>query len=79
MHFLLAIVLTAIIGVKPREAAKLFANRYACGASVVKGKGDQIDVQGDILSSISELLLKKYQVCILATPMARSLRVHQSY
>ena len=49
-------------GVKLSEASKIFGKKYACGASVVKtadGK-EQIDMQGDFLGKLAELIVKEY-------------------
>jgi density-regulated protein len=49
-------------GVKLSEASKLFGKKFASGASVVKtadGK-EQIDIQGDFLSQVAELIIKEY-------------------
>mmetsp|Transcript_16720 Transcript_16720/g.54651 ORF Transcript_16720/g.54651 Transcript_16720/m.54651 type:complete len:189 (-) Transcript_16720:1351-1917(-) len=51
-----------IFQVKLAEAAKKFGKKFACGSSVVKdaaGK-EQIDVQGDFMEEIGELILKEY-------------------
>lgn len=42
-----------------KKAAKLFANRYACGSSVTKNNQskDEIVVQGDVTDEIRELIL----------------------
>ncbi|EFJ47123.1 hypothetical protein VOLCADRAFT_105191 [Volvox carteri f. nagariensis] len=50
-------------GVKLSEAGKLFGKKFACGASVVKtaSGGEQIEMQGDFLHQIPELLLKNYK------------------
>mmetsp|Transcript_30413 Transcript_30413/g.72355 ORF Transcript_30413/g.72355 Transcript_30413/m.72355 type:complete len:181 (+) Transcript_30413:92-634(+) len=48
--------------VKLSEASKLFGKKFASGASVVKtasGK-EQIDIQGDCLDQLAELILKQY-------------------
>ncbi|KAK3262021.1 hypothetical protein CYMTET_29102 [Cymbomonas tetramitiformis] len=49
--------------IKLPEAAKLFGKRFACGSSVVKGPADkeQIDVQGDFLEEIADLILEKWE------------------
>ncbi|KXZ53698.1 hypothetical protein GPECTOR_6g615 [Gonium pectorale] len=52
-----------LFGVKLSEAGKLFGKKFACGASVVKtaSGGEQIEMQGDFLHQIPELLLKNYK------------------
>eukprot|EP00013_Stygamoeba_regulata_P023894 CAMPEP_0177650874 /NCGR_PEP_ID=MMETSP0447-20121125/12201_1 /TAXON_ID=0 /ORGANISM="Stygamoeba regulata, Strain BSH-02190019" /LENGTH=183 /DNA_ID=CAMNT_0019153825 /DNA_START=54 /DNA_END=605 /DNA_ORIENTATION=+ len=50
-------------GVKHKEASKLFANRFACGASVVKTQqGESIDIQGDVVGDIADLLAEKFSI-----------------
>jgi density-regulated protein DRP1 len=42
-----------------KKAAKMFANRFACGSSVTKnnqGK-DEIVVQGDVIDDVRDLIL----------------------
>ena len=48
--------------VKLSEAAKLFGKKFACGASVTKNASqiEEIDVQGDCLYEIAQLILQKY-------------------
>ncbi len=52
-----------LFGVKLSEAGKLFGKKFACGASVVKTASgtEQIEMQGDFLHQIPELLLKNYK------------------
>eukprot|EP00899_Mesostigma_viride_P002054 jgi/Mesvir1/1184/Mv17679-RA.1 len=52
-----------MFGVKLSEASKKFGKKFACGASVVKGptEKDQIDVQGDFLLEITELIVQTYK------------------
>ncbi|KAG2434404.1 hypothetical protein HYH02_012416 [Chlamydomonas schloesseri] len=52
-----------LFGVKLSEAGKLFGKKFACGASVVKTASgtEQIEMQGDFLQQIPELLLKNYK------------------
>jgi len=52
-----------LFGVKLPEAAKLFGKKFASGASVTKnGEGQaQIDVQGDVLDQVAELIIKQYK------------------
>eukprot|EP01024_Parvocaulis_polyphysoides_P059030 TRINITY_DN6373_c1_g1_i1.p2 TRINITY_DN6373_c1_g1~~TRINITY_DN6373_c1_g1_i1.p2 ORF type:complete len:226 (+),score=42.95 TRINITY_DN6373_c1_g1_i1:525-1202(+) len=51
-------------GVKMSEAAKLFGKKFACGSSVVKSTSapdkEQIDIQGDVLDGVVELIMKQY-------------------
>eukprot|EP01025_Chloroclados_australasicus_P046891 TRINITY_DN518_c1_g2_i1.p2 TRINITY_DN518_c1_g2~~TRINITY_DN518_c1_g2_i1.p2 ORF type:complete len:221 (-),score=35.28 TRINITY_DN518_c1_g2_i1:523-1185(-) len=51
-------------GVKLSEAAKLFGKKFACGSSVVKCTSapdkEQIDIQGDVLDGVVELIMKQY-------------------
>jgi len=52
-------------GIKLPEAAKIFAKRFSCGASVVKSPGgteDEIDVQGDIVDELTELIEEKWEI-----------------
>ncbi|KAI9593523.1 translation initiation factor SUI1 [Syncephalis fuscata] len=47
-----------------KKAAKMFANRFACGSSVTKnnqGK-DEIVVQGDVTDDVRELILSTWPV-----------------
>eukprot|EP01111_Echinosteliopsis_oligospora_P002127 TRINITY_DN1310_c7_g1_i1.p1 TRINITY_DN1310_c7_g1~~TRINITY_DN1310_c7_g1_i1.p1 ORF type:complete len:186 (+),score=57.03 TRINITY_DN1310_c7_g1_i1:74-631(+) len=49
-------------GIKLGDAAKLFAKKFSCGSSVVKGPTvEEIDVQGDVLHEIVEFILEKYE------------------
>jgi density-regulated protein DRP1 len=51
-----------LFGVKLNEASKVFGKKFASGASVTKaadGK-EQIDIQGDFLSQVAELMIKNY-------------------
>ena len=43
-------------------ASKLFGKKFACGASVTKNASqvEEIDIQGDCLYEVTELILKKY-------------------
>ncbi|KAG2494990.1 hypothetical protein HYH03_006923 [Edaphochlamys debaryana] len=52
-----------LFGVKLSEAGKIFGKKFACGASVVKtpSGGEQIEMQGDFLLQIPDLLLKNYK------------------
>ncbi|PNH09343.1 Density-regulated, partial [Tetrabaena socialis] len=52
-----------LFSVKLSEAGKLFGKKFACGASVVKtaSGGEQIEMQGDFLPQIPDLLLKNYK------------------
>lgn len=49
-------------GVKLSEASKALGKKFACGASVVKSASgtEQIDMQGDFIHQLSELLVKSY-------------------
>ena len=49
-------------GVKLSDAAKVFGKKFACGASVTKSATgeEQIDVQGDFLDQLAELIVKNY-------------------
>jgi density-regulated protein len=52
-----------LFGVKLSEAAKLFGKKFASGSSVTKnaeGK-EQIDVQGDVLDQMAELIVKQFK------------------
>jgi density-regulated protein DRP1 len=49
-------------GIKLSEASKAFGKKFACGASVTKnaeGK-EQIDMQGDFMDSLADLILRNY-------------------
>jgi len=47
-----------------RDASKLFANSFSCGAAVVKGSDnvDKIDVQGDVKEEIVDLIISRWNV-----------------
>ena len=47
---------------KLSEASKLFGKKFASGASVVKNDSgkEQIDIQGDCLEPLAELIIKLY-------------------
>ncbi|ORX96253.1 density-regulated protein DRP1 [Basidiobolus meristosporus CBS 931.73] len=47
-----------------KKAAKIFANRFACGSSVAKNKQglDEIVVQGDFSEEIRDLILENWSV-----------------
>mmetsp|Transcript_3399 Transcript_3399/g.5015 ORF Transcript_3399/g.5015 Transcript_3399/m.5015 type:complete len:200 (-) Transcript_3399:95-694(-) len=47
-------------GVKLKAAAKYFSNKYSCSAAVIRSGGDQIDIQGDCLSTIADVICEKY-------------------
>eukprot|EP00955_Chlamydomonas_euryale_P088947 364426-Chlamydomonas_euryale.AAC.13 len=49
-------------GIKLSEAAKILGKKFACGASVVKTPSltEQIEMQGDYLRQIPDVLLKNY-------------------
>ncbi|CAO3587391.1 unnamed protein product [Absidia cylindrospora] len=51
-----------IFGVDLRKAAKLFANKFACGSSVAKNNQsqDEIVVQGDFSDELIELILANW-------------------
>lgn len=49
-------------GIKLAEASKLFGKKFASGASVTKNAtgGEEIDIQGDVLDGVAELVVKTY-------------------
>eukprot|EP01102_Stenamoeba_stenopodia_P014126 TRINITY_DN4661_c0_g1_i1.p1 TRINITY_DN4661_c0_g1~~TRINITY_DN4661_c0_g1_i1.p1 ORF type:complete len:202 (-),score=64.91 TRINITY_DN4661_c0_g1_i1:80-685(-) len=49
-------------GIKLKDAAKVMANKFACGASVTKTPTgtEEIDVQGDVMEGVVDLLLSKW-------------------
>jgi len=51
-------------GVKLTDASKVFAKRFSCGSSVLKGPAgeDEIDVQGDIIDDLILFLEEKWQI-----------------
>jgi len=52
------------IDVDLKKAAKLFANKFACGSSVTKNNqgNDEIVVQGDVSDEIFDLILEHWPV-----------------
>jgi density-regulated protein len=52
-----------LFGVKLNEASKLFGKKFASGASVVKNAElkEQIDIQGDCLDGVAELIVKQFK------------------
>eukprot|EP00735_Rhodelphis_limneticus_P002200 TRINITY_DN12994_c0_g1::TRINITY_DN12994_c0_g1_i1::g.11145::m.11145 TRINITY_DN12994_c0_g1::TRINITY_DN12994_c0_g1_i1::g.11145 ORF type:complete len:196 (+),score=48.60,sp/A4QVI3/DENR_MAGO7/40.59/1e-32,SUI1/PF01253.17/2.8e-19,K167R/PF08065.7/0.034,RNase_H2-Ydr279/PF09468.5/0.39 TRINITY_DN12994_c0_g1_i1:87-674(+) len=52
-----------LFGVKLKDAAKLFANKFSCGSSVVKDEaiGDHIDIQGDFVDEVSILIVENFK------------------
>jgi density-regulated protein DRP1 len=52
------------VGVKLADAAKVMSKKFSCGASVVKGVvgGDEIDVQGDIVEDVIDLLMNHFKI-----------------
>lgn len=54
-------------GIKLADAAKLFAKKFSCGSSVVKGPlTEEIDVQGDVKEEIVDFMLEKWEeVCTI--------------
>jgi density-regulated protein DRP1 len=51
-----------MIGVDLKKAAKLFANKFACGSSVAKNNQnqDEIVVQGDFSDELIELIITNW-------------------
>ncbi|KAI8643502.1 translation initiation factor SUI1 [Parasitella parasitica] len=51
-----------IFGVDIKKAAKLFANKFACGSSVAKNNQnlDEIVVQGDFMDEVYEMILSQW-------------------
>eukprot|EP01103_Thecamoeba_quadrilineata_P012277 TRINITY_DN3128_c0_g1_i1.p1 TRINITY_DN3128_c0_g1~~TRINITY_DN3128_c0_g1_i1.p1 ORF type:complete len:215 (-),score=49.01 TRINITY_DN3128_c0_g1_i1:53-619(-) len=51
-------------GIKQKDATKIFANKFSCGAAVVKGPDnvEKIDVQGDVKDEIMELIVAQWKV-----------------
>lgn len=51
-----------LFGIKLSEASKLFGKKFACGASVTKTatQTEQIEMQGDFLHPLAELIFKTY-------------------
>lgn len=51
-----------IFGVDLKKAAKMFANRFACGSSVAKNNQgqDEIVVQGDFSDELYQLILSNW-------------------
>lgn len=59
---LICLFLTCIIDVELKKAAKMFANRFACGSSVAKNNQnqDEIVVQGDFSDELLDLILANW-------------------
>lgn len=54
-----------MIGVDLKKAAKMFANKFACGASVVKNvqkKQDEIVIQGDVADDVAIFIAETWKV-----------------
>jgi density-regulated protein DRP1 len=51
------------LDIKHKDACKLFANKFSCGASLVKGKTDEIDIQGEVSDELKTLIMEKWSVC----------------
>lgn len=53
-----------ILDVDLKKAAKLFANKFACGSSVTKNNqgNDEIVVQGDVSDEIFDLILEHWPI-----------------
>jgi len=51
-------------GIKLSDASKVFAKKFSCGSSVVKGTNgeDEIDVQGDIIDDMIDFLEEKFNI-----------------
>jgi density-regulated protein len=47
-------------GVTLKEAARFFANKFSCGASPVKGTDDSIEIQGDKVSVLPDIIHKQW-------------------
>lgn len=48
--------------IKHKDACKLFANKFSCGASLVKGKTDEIDIQGEVVEEVKTLVQETWNV-----------------
>ena len=52
--------------VKLPDAAKLFRQKFACGAAVVQSLiGEEVQIQGDVVDDLVKLLQEKFQVRLL--------------
>jgi translation initiation factor 1 (eIF-1/SUI1) len=62
-----------VAGVKLKDAAKLFANRFACGSSVSTTPTDvhQVDIQGDVRMEIVDFILQKFPQITAGTSHAK--------
>jgi len=50
-------------GVKLPDAAKSFAKKFSCGASVIKeAEGNVIDVQGDFQEDLKDFLIENFKI-----------------
>ncbi|EIE84043.1 hypothetical protein RO3G_08748 [Rhizopus delemar RA 99-880] len=56
------VIIKHIFGVDLKKAAKMFANRFACGSSVAKNNQgqDEIVVQGDFSDELYQLILSNW-------------------
>lgn len=61
---------TRFLDVDLKKAAKLFANKFACGSSVTKNNqgNDEIVVQGDVSDEIFDLILEHWPIVSLLCP-----------
>jgi translation initiation factor 1 (eIF-1/SUI1) len=59
--------LTNCPGVKLPDASKLFAKKFSCGCSVIKGAAgdDEINVQGDFTDDLIDFITEKWEVVFL--------------
>jgi density-regulated protein DRP1 len=62
---------TTVVGlekfdVKLVDAAKIFRQKFACGASVVDGplEGEEIQIQGEVVSELVQLMKDKWNVSV---------------
>jgi len=46
------------IGINPKDAAKKFGKKFACGSSVVEN--NQVEIQGDVTYDLMEYIPKEF-------------------
>ena len=73
MSHLLNVCWLVVVDIVLKDASKVFSNKLSCGASITKtptGK-KQIDVQGDFVDEVYELIRTKYPEVRTSLPAFR--------